>query len=365
MKEKKVIISGGGTAGHIYPALAVGHKLKEKESNLLLTYVGSSRSIEKEIMERHRVNFIPLKIEGIKGRGLKSIKSLLLLPFSFVKSLSILFRVKPDLVVGVGGFSSGPIVLLASWMKIPTLILEQNLHPGFTNRLLRPWIKKAVVSFRNSLPYFKGKGTYIGNPVREEFYHLPPKQRTSSLTLLIFGGSQGSHFLNKALTSTLPLLEKEKENLIIFHQTGEKDLEWVKASYAQAGFKKAFVAAYFFDMAGYFQKSDLIISRAGATTVAELIAAGKASLLVPFSKAAENHQLFNARELERIKAAEIILEEEFSARLLADRILGFLKNKEKISRIEKNLAQLRTENVAEKISDLCFELMAGKGAGAW
>lgn len=365
MKEKKVIISGGGTAGHIYPALVVGNKLKEKESNLLLTYVGSSRSIEKEIMEHHRVNFIPLKIEGIKGRGLKSIKSLLLLPLCFVKSFFILVRIKPDLVIGAGGFSSGPIVLLASWMKIPTLILEQNLHPGFTNRVLRPWIKKAVVSFRNSLPYFKGKGVLIGNPVREEFYHLLPKQKTSSLTLLIFGGSQGSHFLNKALTSTLPLLEKEKENFIIFHQTGEKDFEWVKASYIQAGFKKATVAPYFFDMADYFQKSDLIISRAGATTVAELIASNKASLLIPFAKAAENHQAFNARELEEVRAAEVILEEEFTPKLLADKIFSFLKNKEKISQMEKNLAQLRTESVAEKISDLCFELMAGKGVIEW
>jgi len=365
MKERKVVISGGGTAGHIYPALAVGNKLKEKESNLLLTYVGSSRSVEKEIMAHHKVNFIPLKIEGIKGRGLKTINSLLLLPCCFIKSLSILLRLKPDLVIGVGGFSSGPIVLLASWMKIPTLILEQNLHPGFTNRILLPWVKKAVVSFRNSLPYFKGKGIFIGNPVRESFYHLPPKQRTSSLTLLIFGGSQGSHFLNKAVTSTLPLLDKEKDNLIIFHQTGEKDFEWVKASYSQAGFDTAIVAPYFFEMASYFQKSDLIISRAGATTVAELIASRKASLLIPFSQAAENHQLFNARELERLQAAEVVLEEEFSAQLFADKISYFLKKKEKISQMESRLAQLQTENVAERISDLCFELMRRKGVIGW
>jgi UDP-N-acetylglucosamine--N-acetylmuramyl-(pentapeptide) pyrophosphoryl-undecaprenol N-acetylglucosamine transferase len=357
MKEKKVIISGGGTAGHIYPALAVGKKLKETEPNLQLTYVGSSREIEKEIMKHHRVNFIALKIEGLKGRGLKIIKSLFLLPLSFLKSLTILLRIKPDLVIGVGGFSSGPIVLLASWMKIPTLILEQNLYPGFTNRLLIRHVKKAVVSFAGSLPYFKGKGIHIGNPVRDEFYHLSPKMRADSLTILIFGGSQGSHFLNKGMASALPFLKDENKRLRIFHQTGGKDFAWVKERYLQAGFKDALVAPYFFDMAGYFGQSDLIISRSGASTIAELIASRKASLLVPFARAADNHQVLNARELEKIKAAEVILEEEFTPQHFAQKILYFLQNKEKISEMERNLTGMRTEGVAEKITNLCFELL--------
>ncbi len=360
MKEKRVIISGGGTAGHIYPALAVGQKLKEKDPNLELTYVGTSRILEKEIMEHHQVSFIPLKIEGIKGKGLKTAKSILLLPGSFLQSFTILLRKKPNLVIGVGGYSSGPIVLLASWMKIPTLILEQNLLPGFTNRLLLRWVRKAVVSFQVSLPYFKGKGIAIGNPVREEFYHLFPKKREQALTILIFGGSQGSHFLNTGLTATLLLLQEERENLKIFHQTGEKDFDWVKASYIQAGFNEATVAPYFFEMADYFQKSDLIICRAGATTIAELIAGQKASLLIPFARAADNHQVLNAKELERIGAAEVILEEEFSPQTLAEKILNFLKNKEKTAQMEKNLAGMRTENVADKISDICFELMETK-----
>ena len=208
MTHKEVIISGGGTAGHLYPALAVGQKLKEQDPDLHLTFVGSSRSLERNIMKQYRANFIPLRIEGIKRKGLRIIKSLFLLPLSFFKSLAILIRMKPNLVIGVGGYSSGPIVLLASWMKIPTLILEQNLYPGFTNRLLLPWVKRAVVSFRNSLSSFKGKGIFIGNPVREEFYNLAPKQRSSKLTLLIFGGSQGSHFLNKAIVLTLPLIKR-------------------------------------------------------------------------------------------------------------------------------------------------------------
>jgi UDP-N-acetylglucosamine--N-acetylmuramyl-(pentapeptide) pyrophosphoryl-undecaprenol N-acetylglucosamine transferase len=360
MKEKKVIISGGGTAGHIYPALAVGNKLKEKDPHLQLTYVGTHRELEKNIMEHHKVDFIPLKIEGLKRKGLKTVKSLFLLPFSFIKSFAILRRIKPDLVIGVGGYSSGPVVLLASWMNIPTLILEQNSRPGFTNRMLVRWVRKAVVAFKASLPYFKGKGVFIGNPVREEFFRLSPKARNEKLTILIFGGSQGSHFLNKGISASLSLLKEEKENLRIFHQTGEKDLEWVKHKYAQNEFKEVTVAPYFLDMASYFQKSDLIISRAGATTIAEFIASQKASLLIPFSKAADNHQVLNARELEKINGAEVILEEEFTPELFVQKILYFLKNTEKIDHMEKNIARIKTEKVTEKISDLCLDLMEGE-----
>jgi len=346
MTKKRIIISGGGTAGHLYPGLAVGQKLKEKNPNLQLVYVGSSRGLEKKIMAHYKVDFIPLKIEGLKGKGLKTIKSIFLLPLSLLKSLVILRRFKPDLVIGVGGYSSGPIVLLASWLKIPTLILEQNLKPGFTNRLLIPWVRA-----------FKGKGIFIGNPVREEFYNLQPKEKDSKLTVLIFGGSQGSHFLNKAVVNALPYLRQVKENLRILHQTGKNDLEWVKKSYQQNGFKEVIVAPYFYDIDQYFQKSDLIISRAGATTIAELIAAQKASLLIPFSQATDNHQVVNAKYLERINAAEVIVEEELSPQLLAEKIIDFHNNRTKINQMEKNLSSLKTDKVTEKIADLCLEMM--------
>ena len=356
-KRRQIIISGGGTAGHIHPALAVGKKLKEREPDCALTFVGTTRSLEKRIMAYYNAHFIPLNIEGIKGRGFKIFRSLSLLPWSFLKSLAILIRHKPDLVIGVGGYSSGPIVLLASWLRIPTLIMEQNIHPGLTNRLLRRWVRKAVVSFERSLPHFKGKGIFIGNPVRDEFYAVKPKERNGWLTLLIFGGSQGSHFLNEGVVRTLPLLKNEKDHLKIFHQTGEKDLAWVEGIYKKEGYREANVAPYFKDMAGYFQKSDLIISRAGASTIAELIAARKAALLVPFSQAADNHQLLNARELEEINAAEVIRESEFSPAVLSQKITAFIENKTKIDEMEKNLAPLRTEKVADRIADLCLELM--------
>ncbi len=353
----RLIFSGGGTAGHLYPGLVVSEKLKEKNPGIQITFVGGNRKLEKNIMDHYGVHFIPLKIEGLKGRGIKIFKSLFILPFAFIKSFTLLTRIKPNLVIGLGGYSSGPIVLLASLKKIPTLILEQNLFPGLTNRTLLPRIQKAVVAFEDSLPHFKGKGLFLGNPARPEFYALHPKKRNSKLSLLIFGGSQGSHFLNTNITSTLPLLEDKKNELKIYHQTGSSEFEWVQQSYSKHGFSDVEVAPYFYDMPNYFQKSDLVICRAGATTVAELIASSKAALLIPFAKATDNHQVQNASMLKKVGGAEIILESEFKPEVFAKKIIDFMNNKDSLDRMEKNIVSLKKENSAENISKLCWDLM--------
>ena len=231
MRTPRVIISGGGTGGHLYPALVVGQKLLALAPEIVLTYVGTRREVEGRIMADHGVRFIPMRIEGLKGRGLKSLRGFALLPLAFAQSLLILVRIRPALVVGVGGYSSGPIVLLASWLRIPTVILEQNARPGFTNRLLRRAVRKAVVAFPSTLPAFKGKGVLLGNPVREEFYALPAKKRGAALDVLVFGGSQGSHFLNVRITEALPLLAAAKDRLRLTHQTGTDDLEIVADAY--------------------------------------------------------------------------------------------------------------------------------------
>ncbi len=360
MKTRNVIISGGGTGGHLYPALAVGEKLQAKERSIEIFFVGSSRQLEKKIMDRYRANFIPLKIEGLKGKGFGTFRSLALLPLGFLKSLFILMRVRPSLVIGVGGYSSGPIVLLAAWFRIPTLIMEQNLKPGLTNRLLLPWVRKAVVAFEGSLPYFKGKALVTGNPAREEFYSLPKKERNHRLSLLIFGGSQGSRFLNTGVTDSLELLSQHREELRFVHQTGDKDYPWVKDRYDRLGFPNVTVSPYFFDIADHFKNADLIVCRSGATTIAELIAAQKASLLVPFAKAAENHQLMNAKELERAEGAEILPEEDFTPASFTAKIRDFMAHKDKIDRMENNLKSLKKNNAAEKIADLCFGFMEGR-----
>jgi UDP-N-acetylglucosamine--N-acetylmuramyl-(pentapeptide) pyrophosphoryl-undecaprenol N-acetylglucosamine transferase len=360
MREKRVIIGGGGTGGHLYPALVLGQKLREKDRDLRLTFVGSRRESEQKIMAHHEVAFIPMPIEGLKGRGWRSLKALGLVPGAFIKSLRLLARIKPDLVVGVGGYSSGPLVLLAAWLGIPTVILEQNVRPGFTNRLLLPWVKKAVAAFEAALPYLKGKGVFLGNPVRREFYVLPPKERTDRLTLLIFGGSQGSRFLNRAVAATLPLLIKARDFLTIHHQTGKIDWGWVKKAYDQNGFSGAIVAPFFFDMPDRFRAADLVIGRAGATTCSELIASGRASILIPFAKAADDHQAANARALEKAGGAVVILESEWTPGLLAEKIVHFLEHKDGISVMEKNLASLKKDGAADAIAGLCFELMEAR-----
>jgi len=360
MKPRRIVISGGGTGGHLYPALAVGRKLREKDPSLGLTYIGGHREIERKIMAEQGVDFIPMRIEGLKGRGLKSVRALFLLPFSFLRAFVILARIRPALVIGVGGYSSGPVVLSAAWMRTPTLILEQNVRPGFTNRMLARWVDKAVVAFESSLPGFRGKGVRLGNPVREEFYAMPRKARGDKLNVLVFGGSQGSRFLNKAVAEALPLLRERRARLAIIHQTGNDDWEWVDKAYRQSGFGDATVAPYFSEMAACFQMSDLIVSRAGATTCAELIASGKPALLIPFAGASENHQEPNARELERAGGADVILEKDLTPEVLARHILDFLAHPEVLDRMADGLAGLRTPGSADEIAELCFRLMEGR-----
>jgi UDP-N-acetylglucosamine--N-acetylmuramyl-(pentapeptide) pyrophosphoryl-undecaprenol N-acetylglucosamine transferase len=357
MKTRGVIISGGGTGGHLYPALVVGRKILALASDIALTYVGTRRDVESRIMSAHGVQFIPMRIEGLKGRGLKSLRGLLLLPLAFSHSLFILVRTRPALVVGVGGYSSGPIVLLASWLRIPTVILEQNARPGFTNRLLARSVRKAVVAFPSTLPAFKGKGVVLGNPVREEFYALPAKRRSATLEVLVFGGSQGSHFLNERVAAALPLLAATGDRVRLTHQTGTNDLDRVVSAYRANGFSKAEVAAYFPGMAACFGRADLVVCRAGATTLAELIAARKAAVLVPFAGASEDHQTANARELEAVGGAVVVPEAEATAEALAARILRYLDHPEELEAMERNVARLQAEDPAGRIAGLCLSLM--------
>jgi UDP-N-acetylglucosamine--N-acetylmuramyl-(pentapeptide) pyrophosphoryl-undecaprenol N-acetylglucosamine transferase len=359
MTKRGIVISGGGTGGHLYPALVVGRRLLTMAPGLALTYVGTRRDVEQKIMSEHGVRFIPMRIEGLKGRGLKSLRGLVLLPLAFAHSFLILIRTRPTLVVGVGGYSSGPIVLLASWLRIPTVILEQNARPGFTNRLLARFVRRAVVAFPSTLPAFRGKGVCLGNPVREEFYALPPKKRTGMLDVLVFGGSQGSHFLNERVAAALPLLAAAKSRLRLAHQTGPNDLERVRSAYRANGFDGAEVAAYFPSMAAYFGRTDLVVCRAGATTLAELIAARKASILVPFAGASDDHQTGNARELEAVGGAVVIPEAGATAKALAARILSTLDRPEELDAMERNVARLQAEDPAGRIAALCFDLMKG------
>lgn len=360
MRTPTVVISGGGTGGHLFPALALGDRLKARRPGLRLIYVGSRRSVERAIMRGRGVLFVALPVEGIKGRGRRMLKSIGLLPWALIRAFGLLAGCRPSLVVGMGGYSSGPVVLAAWLLLIPSLILEQNAAPGFTNRLLRPFARKAIVAFPGALPHFRGKGLALGNPVREEFYKIRPKPKSDIFTLLIFGGSQGSHLLNTTVVDMLPSLAADKDRLEFYHQTGQADWEWVKEGYGRAGFGRAVVAPFFENMAELFEQTDLCLCRAGATTIAELAAARRAAILVPFARAADDHQLLNARELERLGAAEVLTEDELTPALLSRRVRDFLDDRKRAERLAGNLEPLRTERAAEKIADLCLTLMKNK-----
>jgi len=357
MDGKRVIICAGGTGGHLYPALAVGAGLRSLEPDIRILYVGSHRKVEKKIMEQHGVDFVPIKVEGLKRRGLRKFPALFMLIGAFRRSHQLLLEFKPHLVIGAGGYSSGPLVLLASRRKIPTVILEQNAVPGFTNRLLARRVDRAVVAFPATAAAFGDKAVYLGNPVRQEFENLPAKAEKEGLDLLILGGSQGSRFLNERVTACLPLISSERAGLRIVHQTGDKDYDWVKKRYQEEGFAADDVLPYLNDMPARFAAADLIISRAGAMTCAEIIAAGKAAVLVPFAGAVDDHQTKNALQLQNVSGAELIPEAEASAERLAARISHFLKNKSELSSMANNLNVLRTEKAAEKIAKLSLSLI--------
>jgi UDP-N-acetylglucosamine--N-acetylmuramyl-(pentapeptide) pyrophosphoryl-undecaprenol N-acetylglucosamine transferase len=238
--------------------------------------------------------------------------------------------------------------------------MEQNRRPGLTNRLLLRWVRAAAVAFENSLPEFKGKGVFTGNPVRPEFHQIPPSERGARLRVLVFGGSQGSNFLNRMVTEALPGLRSAGSRLSLRHQTGREDLEWVRLRYRETGFDEAVVEPFFFDMAERIRDADLIVSRAGATTIAELAAAGRAALLVPFAGAADDHQTLNARELEAAGGAEVLAEAEFTPEVFRNRILAFLEDPDRIGRMEKNLRNLARPDAAEAIAELCLKLMRNK-----
>jgi UDP-N-acetylglucosamine--N-acetylmuramyl-(pentapeptide) pyrophosphoryl-undecaprenol N-acetylglucosamine transferase len=263
-------------------------------------------------------------------------------------------RFDPEVVVGLGGYSSGPVVAAGWWRNKPTLIIEPNAYPGLTNRWLARVADRAALASPEALRYFEGIGVVTGIPVRAEFHRVPRKaHRRGELTLLIYGGSQGSRALNRAVCASLPLLQATR--LRIIHQTGETHLEEVRAAYAEARIEaeiRPFLPRIYED----FARVDLLLCRAGAGTVAELAAAGKAALLVPFPKATDDHQTKNAEALQKAGAARMIAERELTPERLVREIEFFSDHPEEIFRMEESARALSRPDAAARIADLIIEL---------
>jgi UDP-N-acetylglucosamine--N-acetylmuramyl-(pentapeptide) pyrophosphoryl-undecaprenol N-acetylglucosamine transferase len=301
-----------------------------------------------------------IEVAALKGVSLvRRIKSLLLLPRSFLVVRSLIQRFRPDVAIGVGGYASGPVVLVASLTGVPTLLAEQNALPGFTNRRLARFVRAAAVSFEEARAFFGAKAEITGNPVRAEFFSVPQKEYGATAHILVTGGSQGARPINEAMIAALPLLESEAGRLSLTHQTGEADQARVQTAYAQSGLK-AEVKPFIERMVDEFARADLVISRAGATTVAELAAAGKPALMIPFPLAADDHQRKNAEAVERAGAGRVILQAELTGERLARELLELVRDPQRLGQMAEASRRLAHRDAAARVVDLAMKICEGK-----
>jgi UDP-N-acetylglucosamine--N-acetylmuramyl-(pentapeptide) pyrophosphoryl-undecaprenol N-acetylglucosamine transferase len=356
----RVLIAAGGTGGHIYPGIAVAKEIMRRDPASAVRFVGTARGLETRLVPQAGFELSIIESAGLKNVSLAAwVRGSLLLPKSIFGARRVIRDFRPEIVVGAGGYVSGPVLLAASLMRLPTLVMDSNALPGWTNRVLARFVDKAAVSFQEALPYFRGKGVLTGNPVRSEFFEIPAKQRDGAhISLLVFGGSQGARAINEAMIAALPGLESQKGLLHVTHQTGEADQEKVRGGYEAAGWQdNAEVRPYLDDMVSEFAKADLVISRAGATTSAELVAAGKAAIMVPFPLAADDHQRKNAEALQAAGAARMILQQELTGERLANEIESFLAAPAKINDMETASRKLARRDAATAAVDLMEELI--------
>jgi UDP-N-acetylglucosamine--N-acetylmuramyl-(pentapeptide) pyrophosphoryl-undecaprenol N-acetylglucosamine transferase len=360
----RVVIAGGGTGGHLYPGIAIARELLARKPGASVTFAGTARGLESKVVPREGFQLDLLRSAGLKGHsGAALLRGLALLPISFMDAWRILSRRRPQLVIGVGGYSSGPVVLLAALRRIPTLLAEQNAVPGLTNRLLSRVVSAAAVTFDSTVSFFGRRGFVAGNPVRSEFFQTEvgrtdgeaaDGKRAGRARVLIFGGSQGAHAINVAMVEAAPRLAADG-GVDLTHQTGERDVELVRNAYRAAGLP-ARVEPFLDAMDREMNQADVIVSRAGATTIAELTAAGRAAILIPLPTATDNHQKKNAEVLARAGAAELVEQQALTGAVLAERLLALTRDPARRARIAAAARVFARPDAARVIVDRALEL---------
>jgi len=366
-ESHRVLMVAGGTGGHIFPALAVAEVLRarsearaalaeEVAARYQIEFVGSKRGLDSRLIPSAGFPLRAISGAGLKGiPGWRRIRNFLVLPRSAVETALLLREFQPDVVVGVGGYIAGPAMLEAAWRDIPTLLIEPNAVPGFTNLVLAPVVRLAAVGFEEAARVYGPKARVTGHPVRQAFLRIAPKPHVAPFTVLIFGGSQGSAVLNACAVRSLPLLPPPTASWRFIHQTGERDYNEVRQAYQEQEIS-AEVHAFIEDMPATFARADLVVSRAGANTVAELAAAGKAALLIPFAAATDQHQMANARTLERAGAARVVPQAELTPERLLKELRELLASPARLAEMEQRARRLARPDAAERIADLVEEL---------
>jgi UDP-N-acetylglucosamine--N-acetylmuramyl-(pentapeptide) pyrophosphoryl-undecaprenol N-acetylglucosamine transferase len=356
----RVLVAGGGTGGHVFPGIALAEEVVTRHPKNDVVFVGTSRGLEASVVPIAGYPIELIDVRGLKGKGAGGVLGgLLRLPRAFIQSWRVLRKWRPDVVVGVGGYASGPVVLAARLMGIPTAVQEQNAVAGLTNRLLGRVVQAAFTSFPEAGRQFPaGKVQQLGNPIRRALldnYMRPVSKTDARLQVLVFGGSQGAHGLNMRVIEALPFLADLRDRVRFVHQTGARDREQVEKGYGSVGFTPD-VREFIVDMSAAYASSDLVVCRAGATTLAELTVCKKPSILVPFPAAADNHQVVNAQSLVDAGAAVMIEERDLTGELLAAEIRRVLLDPAQLDRMSRAAGLLGRPQAASEIADVLTQL---------
>jgi UDP-N-acetylglucosamine--N-acetylmuramyl-(pentapeptide) pyrophosphoryl-undecaprenol N-acetylglucosamine transferase len=363
----RLLITGGGTGGHLFPAVAAAQALRERQPESEVLFVGTRRKIDTTSLDRYGFASSSIHSYGLKGKNITELlKALAVLPISFLEAVSIIRKFKPDVALGVGGYVTGPVMLAARVLGVPTIIHEQNSVPGLANRKLGKIVDQICISLPGSEKFFpQQKVLFTGNPVRKDILELAAVTREDAhatpLTLLVLGGSQGAHGLNRLVTEALCDLDgKPLSALSVIHQTGNADAGWVEEKYRNAGIK-ARVAPFFQDMKEVYQEADVLVSRAGATTLTELSVLGKPAILVPYPYAADNHQQKNAAYYVQGEGAMQFNEAELTAKNLATALSALDDDREHLKKMAVAMRGMARPDAAEKIIDICIRAAGHQG----
>jgi UDP-N-acetylglucosamine--N-acetylmuramyl-(pentapeptide) pyrophosphoryl-undecaprenol N-acetylglucosamine transferase len=362
----RVVIAGGGTGGHLYPGIALARELQRRDPSVQVSFAGTAAGLESRVVPLEGFPLDLIRVSGLKGKSAAAlVRGVLALPLAAIDAWRLISARRPDVVVGVGGFASGPVLALAWLRRIPTLLLEQNARPGLTNRLLAPVVGAAAVNFEEALAYFPRRGFVAGNPVRAGFFTPADEEANGQSGLstpderrarvLIVGGSQGAHAINMAVVAAAPRLAAAGARLAITHQTGARDVALVRDAFERAGLA-ARVEAFIHEMDREMTEADLVIARAGATTLSELAAAGRPALLVPLPTATDDHQRQNANAFLRAGAASVVEERELTGDRLAAEVEALVGDRPRLAAMGRAARTLARPDAASRIADRVYEL---------